>query len=99
MPTRQHIAAVARALQGGNADAEFVRGVALLRDALAAEVAPLPPQVEAAAVALLAASAGRPRQQAGIAALAVGCGAVAPAQMVRWLAQYRPAGLPPLLEG
>lgn len=88
MPTSQHIAAVAQALMRSNADAEFVCGVALLRDALAAEVAPLPTQVEAAAVALLAASAGRPNQQAGIAALAVGCGAVAPMQMGRWLAAF-----------
>lgn len=89
MPTQQHIVAVAQSLKLANTDADFCCGVSLLQAALAAEVAPLPTQVEAAASALLAASAGKPLQQAGIAALAVGCGAVEPATMGRWLARYR----------
>lgn len=77
-----------------NTDADFRCGVSLLQAALATEVAPLPSQVEAAALALLAASAGNPQQQAGIAALAVGCGAVAPTAMGRWLAKYGAVSLP-----
>lgn len=85
MPTRQHIQAVADALSDANTDASFQHGVTLLRDALAAEVSPMPTQVLAATIALIVATTGNPRTQAGIAALAVGCGAVTPEDISRWL--------------